>query len=437
MPSRHIMTLLAPAWGHTLPYIHLSTRMLAQDPELGVTIVQHNLILPKLLKELSACAYDKDRLRIKAVGVKEVKFSPEVVEEANKQLAEGWLDFLTEAVGAAQPLAWPKPHTVHMDFFVGGFVINPTKAILGPATKVVLWCSAGVTICPDHFGEYNFGKIAREIFADEERRAGRSLEEILGDVVVAWNGSDKLDGRVVDLVGALQIYDYERNAQGAGGPRQIAPVWAAAQELAAVADALLCPASSALEPLGAPYCRQYYESRGKELFLVGPQMNDTEWEVSVVGTGPGEPRVKAFLDDSLAKYGPKSVMYISFGSLFFPVATPHLVETMIQVLLDLEPPLPFILVLGGAMATLPDETIDRVHSSGRGLVCDFWVDQKAILKSGAVGWFLTHGGYNSLTESLSQGIPLIFWPIAGEQATNAAMFSTGSNPIGIELFQTT
>ncbi|CAK5265558.1 unnamed protein product, partial [Mycena citricolor] len=42
--------------------------------------------------------------------------------------------------------------------------------------------------------------------------------------------------------------------------------------------------------------------------------------------------------------------------------------------------------------------------------------------------------YNSLTEILSQGIPLIFWPIVGEQATNAVVFSIGPNAIGIELF---
>ncbi|CAK5264013.1 unnamed protein product [Mycena citricolor] len=66
---------------------------------------------------------------------------------------------------------------------------------------------------------------------------------------------------------------------------------------------------------------------------------------------------------------------------------------------------------------------------------DHWVDQKAVLKGGAIGWFLTHGGYNSLTEGLSQGIPLIFWPIGADQALNAAVYTTGPCPVGIELFQ--
>ncbi|CAK5269022.1 unnamed protein product, partial [Mycena citricolor] len=104
--------------------------------------------------------------------------------------------------------------------------------------------------------------------------------------------------------------------------------------------------------------------------------------------------VTTFLKKSRQQFGPKSVLYISFGSLFFPVETPHLVKVMIDVLLNLKTVVPFIFVLAGAMASLSAETIDCVHASGRGIVCAHWVNQKAILKSGTVGWFLTHGGYN-------------------------------------------
>lgn len=45
------------------------------------------------------------------------------------------------------------------------------------------------------------------------------------------------------------------------------------------------------------------------------------------------------------------------------------------------------------MASLPAPLIQRVHESGKGLICDFWVEQAALLQHGAVGWFLTHGGF--------------------------------------------
>ncbi|CAK5266985.1 unnamed protein product [Mycena citricolor] len=435
MPRRHILTLLAPAWGHALPYIHLTTRMLAQDPELVVTIVQHNLIVPKMLKELGGCTYDQSRLTIEAVGDEEMKFTQALIGTVLEELGGKWLETLTKAVGGAGESAWPRPYTVHMDFFGAGFVAAPTKALLGPGGKIVMWGSCGVNAIPDHFSDYNFTDITREIYADESRRGGRSMEDILDDVTSAWNGSDKLDGRTIKIVGSLEMYDHEHVARGAGGPHGLGSVLSSAQDCTRIADAILCPTSSAMEPIAAQFCREYYHKRGQELFLVGPQMHERDWSTRSAGPGPSEERIKTFLDNAREEFGPGSVLYISFGSLFFPLATPHLVEVMVDVLLKLETPLPFVFVLAGAMASLPQDTIDRIHASGRGLVCDFWVDQKAIVQCGTVGWFLTHGGYNSLTESLSQGIPLIFWPVGAEQAVNAAMLSTGPIPIGIELFQ--
>ncbi|CAK5272295.1 unnamed protein product [Mycena citricolor] len=433
MPSQHILALIGPAWGHALPYIHLATRMLASDPDLVLTIVQHNILVPKMVKELGSCSYDVNRLKIEGVGDPDMQFSPLAMEGMTKQLTSGWLEFLTKAVAGGS--TWPKPRTLHMDFFGGAFVIKESKALLGPEGKILFWNSAGVTACVDTFSKYDYGKTAREIYAEESKRAGRTIEEIIGDVACAANGSDKLDGRALDILGGLKIYDHEHFAQGAGSQRQFAPLMASAQEMAHLVDGFFCPTSSALEPVTAPLSREFYKQRGQELFLVGPQMHDDEWEAPSAGPGPTDERVKTFLDESRKKYGPKSVLYISFGSMFFPLATPHLVEVMIDVLLSLETVIPFVFVLAGAMASLPKETIDRIHASGRGLVCAHWVDQKAILKGGTIGWFLTHGGYNSLTEALSQGIPLLFWPIGAEQAVNAAILSTGPRPIGIELFQ--
>jgi hypothetical protein len=72
---------------------------------------------------------------------------------------------------------------------------------------------------------------------------------------------------------------------------------------------------------------------------------------------------------------------------------PQLVEALVTTLLELEEPFPFIFALGSAMASLPVDLIQRVNTSGKGLICDFWVEQLSILQHGGVGWFLTHGGF--------------------------------------------
>jgi hypothetical protein len=43
--------------------------------------------------------------------------------------------------------------------------------------------------------------------------------------------------------------------------------------------------------------------------------------------------------------------------------------------------------------------------------------------------------FSSICESLSQGVPLIVWPTAGDQAFNAALLSSEPNPVAIELMQ--
>ncbi|KAJ7174026.1 hypothetical protein C8R43DRAFT_1102548 [Mycena crocata] len=374
--THHIVALLPPAWGHASPYAYMATQLLQKDPTLVISIVQHNVI---------DCS---------------VPFEP-------SKLAE-------------------------FDFAAGGPVIEATKQIVGPACKTLLFYCSGLVSMPAHFNEYDFVAIAQEIYDDEARREGRSLVEILQQVAASWNGSDKLSGRIVKSPGAPDMYDHERVAYAAGSG--LAEVLCGGQTLAKFVDGYISPTATCVEPVGVPYSREYYKKLGQEVFTVGMQAHELCW-TAAAAVSPKNEIVKSFLDTVLAQHGPGSALYISFGSFFFPVATPELVEALVNTLLRLDKPFPFIFALGGTIASLPAELIQRVHSSGKGLICDFWVEQRAILQHGAVGWLLTHGGYNSATESLSQGIPLIVWPVSAEQPTIAAFLSADPNPVAIELMQ--
>ncbi|KAH7578033.1 hypothetical protein ACOSP7_000857 [Xanthoceras sorbifolium] len=70
---------------------------------------------------------------------------------------------------------------------------------------------------------------------------------------------------------------------------------------------------------------------------------------------------------------------------------------------------------------LPKGFLER--TKGRGLVVPSWAPQAQVLSHVSTGGFLTHCGWNSVLESVVNGVPLIAWPLYAEQKMNAAMLT--------------
>ncbi|KAM0747437.1 UDP-Glycosyltransferase/glycogen phosphorylase [Meredithblackwellia eburnea MCA 4105] len=430
---KHILAMMIPAHGHTVSYLNLAVQLLNEKKDLLITIVQHNIAIPPMQAELSNCQYDKNRLNIIGVGTPDIPFSPFMIKTAFGELIAGWLEMLPK-LNAPDSASWPKPSVIHFDFFAGGPVMIPTRAVVGPDVKFVNWFSSTAGSSISHLLEHDYEQIGNDIFNDEERRHGRDLEQILAAVASAANGTDAQSGMVMKLPGIPDMYDYETQAQATGPPEGLHHLLIGAQKFIKQSASIVITSNEVLEPVASPLSEQKYEKDGVKAFLVGPQINAGCWDPKQKDDITQE-KVKSFLDKSLDTYGEKSVLFISFGSLFFPIATPQLVEALVETLLTLEHPYPFIFALGGKLASLPAETIEKVNSSGKGLVCDHWVEQRAILQHDATGFFLTHGGWNSISEGLSQGIPFMVWPANAEQPMNAALLSTGDEPVAFEFFQ--
>jgi len=70
----------------------------------------------------------------------------------------------------------------------------------------------------------------------------------------------------------------------------------------------------------------------------------------------------------------------------------------------------------------------------RGLIVREWVDQRRVLGHRTIGGFLSHCGWNSVLEGLSEGVPILAWPMWAEQSLNSLLVVEGFSA-GLRLRQ--
>ncbi|KAK1409412.1 hypothetical protein QVD17_35938 [Tagetes erecta] len=125
----------------------------------------------------------------------------------------------------------------------------------------------------------------------------------------------------------------------------------------------------------------------------------------------------------LDKQPPKSVVYVSFGSVA------HITESEFQevahALANIG--LPFLWVVRPGMVigsewleSLPEKFEERMGDRGRIVK---WSPQQEVLAHPATGCFWTHNGWNSTLESVCEGVPMICSPCFVDQPVNARYVS--------------
>jgi len=195
-------------------------------------------------------------------------------------------------------------------------------------------------------------------------------------------------------------------------------------------DAAIVATSYAYESVSLDSLKQCFFDKQKELHVLGPLLPPgygTKTQNGEEGTGSD---IETFLSEMLVQHGERSVFFVCFGSLFWP-PVPEYLDEIIECLIEKKSP--FILPYGSFTAKLSEKLAERIQSSGLGMITK-WCPQQFVLNHPATGWFVSHGGFNSVTESLASGIPLILFPHLGDQPFAAAHI-TENLQAGFELFQ--
>ncbi|XP_072990292.1 scopoletin glucosyltransferase-like [Typha latifolia] len=169
------------------------------------------------------------------------------------------------------------------------------------------------------------------------------------------------------------------------------------------------------------YAEYYERETGKPVYTVGPVSLCIERREDAVERGWGPEaaqeatRVLSWLDGR----EPGTVVYVCFGSLYhFPAAQ---VRDIGMGLVDSG--VPFVWVVR-------DDVEVEAAVEEKGLVVRGWAPQLVVLEHAAVGGFLTHCGWETITEATAAGVPTLTWPLFGDQFYNerlvAAVVGTGA-----------
>lgn len=203
-------------------------------------------------------------------------------------------------------------------------------------------------------------------------------------------------------------------------------------------DGWICNTVEEIEPLGLQLLRKFI---GSPVWTIGPLLPIDSGTNSKhrVGKEPG-----ISLEDCMQwlNLNPvNSVLYISFGSQNSISAS-----QMMSLAEGLEQSgKPFIWVIRPPFGSdikgdfksewLPLGFETRIRESKRGLLIRDWAPQLEILSHKSTGAFVSHCGWNSVLESLSNGVPIIAWPLGAEQAYNSKMIVEEMG-VAVELTRT-
>ncbi|KAK4267854.1 hypothetical protein QN277_024582 [Acacia crassicarpa] len=168
------------------------------------------------------------------------------------------------------------------------------------------------------------------------------------------------------------------------------------------------------------------EKKQPRIYPVGPILHS--------GSGSDEDRSGCL--NWLNNQQPRSVLYVSFGS-GGTLSQEQLNELAFGLELSRErflwvvrPPSnnPSAAYLDNSneqnpLDFLPEGFLERTKE--KGFVIPSWAPQIQILSHSSTGGFLSHCGWNSVLESVQNGVPLMAWPLFAEQRTNAVLLTDG------------
>ncbi|KAI0823361.1 UDP-Glycosyltransferase/glycogen phosphorylase [Trametes gibbosa] len=419
---KHVVAYPCQAWGHARPLCSLVTRFVKLSP-VYVTLLTHDGFFERVKGEIARA------------------FEPHEQEDAAHFLSSRESDerfkLVWENLVTQEPVTCLKTQHVHdklprpQAVIIDMFAVNPfqsIKSVSGDTIKVFTW-HPGLTYemfwfwGPENLGGRGNFRLKAE---EESRRCGRPYVDIVKEL--AWGAQ----GKMVRIPAFPPMYDHEYFPQEFVMMESVLiDIFPYVYESFVGSDGILLFSSESFEPEAVAATKAWYGETSRPAYVVGPLLpSSSQAATGEKNQSMGAEEIQAILDSSLKTLGEHSLLYISFGSLFWPTE-PEKLWTVLDVVMERN--IPFILSHASPFAVVPDNIHEKIKTYGKGVV-SAWTPQQVILNHPATGWFMAHGGQNGVMEALSAGVPQILWPFIADQPLNA-IYMTDTLQISYELIE--
>ncbi|KAK9176383.1 hypothetical protein WN944_028400 [Citrus x changshan-huyou] len=385
MSSPHILVFSTPAQGHVIPLLEFS-QCLAKHG-FRVTFVNSEYNHKRVMKSLEGKNYLGEQIRLVSIpdGMEpwEERTDPGKLIEKVLQVMPGKLEELIEEINGRDD---EKIDCFIADGFMGWSMEVAEKMKL---RRAVIWtsCAASVAsifcipkLIDDGIIDSNGTPIRKQMIQLAPNMLEMNTEEFfwtrLGDITTQKMTSQKI---IFDLsirtIKAMKVADFQ-----------------------------FCNSTYELEP-GA-------FNMIPELLPVGPLLASNRLGNSAGHFWPEDSNCLKWLDQQQ----PKSVIYVAFGS---HTVLDH--NQFQELALGLEIcNRPFLWVVRPDITTDANDVYprgfqERVATRGQMIG---WAPQQKVLSHPSIACFLSHCGWNSTMEGVSNGIPFLCWPYFADQFLN-------------------
>ncbi|KAJ4473111.1 hypothetical protein J3R30DRAFT_764566 [Lentinula aciculospora] len=421
---KHLVVHAVPGgWGHNKPLCAFVVRVLEAQSEVVITYLTASAIYSKIMGELNRLeparfAAIKSRLNIMDIAGPAfdtmkplLTFGPSFAA----LYSSGSVTCLTTEKTIS---ALPPPTLAIIDPFAA-YAIESIRAVAGNGLPILAWWTATAGSFFRLFGPVHLGGVVDPLLETAEGRAAMK-KLLLAREQIKWHDCV---GNVVTIAGIEPSYDYEWFPQ----KTPILPIAAFLEKTGSVymreVDGLVSVSASAFEPEAVAAVKQWYTSMNKACYSVGPlsiHVPRVEGSKPVHTENETDDLVNVFLNRIQKDFGDQSLIYMSFGTVFWPEESDR-VWAVIDGLIEKRKP--FIFSHPSPFHRFPDEMKQKIAASGIAMELS-WSPQELILTHPVTGWFITHGGWNSMQEAFMHRVPLIFWPFHADQPYNAMRMLT-------------